>query len=101
MFVALLVALGSSLDSSVSIYIIFIPLAFYSLFYIFFHRFRMPIFGRIRFVLGEIALYVIFGFMIFGPAHIGPLDLDFFLITGVLGLDVFYYITRSLSLIHI
>ena len=94
-FVALLVALGSSLDSSVPIYIIFAPLGFYSLFYIFFHRFKMPIFGRIRFVLGEMVLYVIFSLMVFGPQHIKERDLDFFLITVVLGLDIVYYITRT------
>ena len=90
--IGVLVVTAQTMASNAPYYFIYGVYVIYAIIYAWKSKFVYPIFGRIIFILGEICAMCISFFFIFDLNLIKTYYLDLFFISGILLLDLIYYI---------
>ena len=97
--VAVLVVCADLMQSTAPYYFIYGIYVLYAVIYAWKNKFVFPVGGRIIFILGELCAMTVSFFFIFQKALMVDYYLDLFFISGILLLDVCYYIAMTVYLI--
>ena len=97
--VAVLVVCAQLLSSTAPYYFIYGIYVLYTIIYAWKNKFVFPVGGRIVFVLGELCAMTISFFFIFQISLMKDYYLDLFFISGILLLDICYYIAMTVYLV--
>ena len=93
---AVLVAFSLSLNTKVPFYFGYAIYVLYIIIYGWKNKFLFPIVGRVIFVLGELCAICISFFFLFQKSLLTDYYLDFFFISGILLLDLCYFIAETI-----
>ena len=92
----MIVAFSLAMDTKIPFYFGYGIYVLYMVAYGWKNKFAFPIVGRIIFVLGELCAVCITFFFLFQKSLLTNYHLDFFFISGILILDLCYFIAETI-----